>query len=44
MEEKILSFIKIIKSLDEKQQIGLNLTLEGLNFLLNKTKSGNNNR
>ena len=38
------SFIRFVKTLNEKQQIGLNITLEGLNLLSEKQKSGRKNR
>lgn len=33
-------FIKFIKELNEKEQIGLNIMLEGLNILSENKKSG----
>ena len=33
-------FIKLLKSLNEKEQIGLNLMIEGLMLLANNKKSG----
>lgn len=37
-------FIKFLKSLDEKEQIGLNLTIEGLRLLAEKQKKRLKNR
>lgn len=37
-------FVKFLKTLDEKQQIGLSMTVEGLQLLAEKQKSGSKNR
>ena len=41
---EVKEFIKLIKSLNSKQQAGLNIMLEGLNLLAEKQKSGKLNR
>lgn len=43
-QTETIDFIKLLKCLNEKQQIGLNLTIEGLRLLAEKTKSGFRNR
>lgn len=43
-EEQTKEFIEFLKSLDEKQQIGLHLTIEGLQILLKKQKKRYKNR
>lgn len=37
-------FVKFLKNLDEKQQIGLDMTIGGLQLLLEKQKSGSKSR
>ncbi|MCD7872382.1 MAG: hypothetical protein LUG21_03605 [Clostridiales bacterium] len=39
-DENIKEFIKLVKSLNKEEQTGLLLTLEGLNVLAEKKKSG----
>lgn len=43
-KENTKEFIKYLKSLDEKQQIGLNLTIEGLKVLSEQQKKRHENR
>lgn len=38
LADEAKKFIQILKSLDEKQQIGVNLTIEGLKLLAGKEK------
>ncbi len=42
--EEALKFIRYLKCLDERQQAGLCLALEGLQIFTNKEKSGVRNR
>lgn len=42
--DEVKGFIKYIKGLNEEQQAGLCLTLEGLRILADKQKSGIKNR
>jgi len=43
-KEQTKEFIEFLKSLDEKQQIGLHLTIEGLQVLSKKQKKRYENR
>ena len=43
-KENTKEFIKYLKSLDEKQQIGLHLTIEGLKVLSEQQKKRHENR
>ena len=42
LPDEVKEFVKFLKSLDEKQQMGLHLTIEGLQLLAEKEKSGKN--
>lgn len=44
MSDEQIRFLQMIRKLNEKQQAGLLLTLEGLRIMADKQKSGINNR
>ena len=43
-KEQTKEFIRFLKGLDEKQQMGLHLTIEGLQVLFEKQKKRHENR
>ena len=42
LPDDAIEFVKLLKGLDEKRQIGLYLTIEGLQLLAESKKSGKN--